>query len=89
MLDEVIAESESSRTPLPDDSGQLTMLERPTSRELGMPSAQPVDLISQPIRDMAEILAASMCPDCQSPLAHEEGCVKCHRLRLQPMLRLP
>ena len=78
VLDEVIAESESMRTPLPDDSGQLTMLERPTSRELGMPSAQPVDLISPPVRDMAEILAASMCPDCQSPLAHEEGCVKCH-----------
>ena len=78
VLDEVIAESESSRTPLSDDSGQLTMLERPTSRELGMPSAQAVDVITAPTRDMAAILNSSMCPDCQSTLAHEEGCVKCH-----------
>ena len=78
VLDEVIAESESMRTPLPDDAGQLTMLEQPTSRELGMPSAQPVDFISAPARDMAAILNSSMCPDCQAPLAHEEGCVKCY-----------
>ena len=78
VLDEVIAESESSRTPLSDDTGQLTMLERPTARELGMPSAQAVDVISPPARDMAAILNSSMCPDCQSTLAHEEGCVKCH-----------
>ena len=74
VLDEVIAESKLH----PDDAGQLTMLERPTARELGMPSAQPVDVMSPPVRDMATILNASMCPDCQSPLAHEEGCVKCH-----------
>ena len=74
VLDEVIAESKLH----PDDAGQLTMLERPTARELGMPSAQAVDVISPPVRDMAAILNASMCPDCQSPLAHEEGCVKCH-----------
>ena len=78
VLDEVIAESESNRTPLTDDTGQLTMLERPTARELGMPSAQAVDVISPPARDMAAILNSSMCPDCQSTLAHEEGCVKCH-----------
>ncbi len=78
VLDEVIAESESERTSLSDDTGQLTMLERPTARELGMPSAQPVDLISAPTRDMAEILNAGMCPDCQATLAHEEGCVKCY-----------
>ena len=74
VLNEVIAESKLH----PDDAGQLTMLERPTARELGMPSAQAVDVMSPPIRDMATILNASMCPDCQSPLAHEEGCVKCH-----------
>ena len=78
VLDEVIAESESRRAPLADDAGQLTMLERPTARELGMPSAQPVDIISSPAKDMAAILNAGMCPDCQSTLAHEEGCVKCH-----------
>ena len=74
VLDEVIAESKLH----PDDAGQLTMLERPTARELGMPTAQAVDVISPPVRDMATILNASMCPDCQSPLAHEEGCVKCY-----------
>ena len=74
VLNEVIAESKLH----PDDAGQLTMLERPTARELGMPSAQAVDVISPPVRDMAAILNAGMCPDCQSPLAHEEGCVKCH-----------
>ena len=74
VLNEVIAESKLH----PDDAGQLTMLERPTARELGMPSAQAVDVMSPPKRDMTAILNASMCPDCQSPLAHEEGCVKCH-----------
>ena len=74
VLDEVIAESKLQ----PDDAGQLTMLERPTAKELGMPSAQPIDVMSSPIRDMAAILNAGMCPDCQSTLAHEEGCVKCY-----------
>ena len=74
VIDEVIAESKL----LPDDAGQLTMLERPSAKELGMPSAQPVAVMSPPIRDMAAILNANMCPDCQSTLAHEEGCVKCY-----------
>ena len=74
VIDEVIAESKLQ----PDDAGQLTMLERPTAKELGMPSAQPVAVMSPPVRDMAAILNASICPDCQSTLAHEEGCVKCY-----------
>ena len=74
VIDEVIAESKLQ----PDDAGQLTMLERPTAKELGMPSAQPIDVMSSPVRDMAAILNAGMCPDCQSTLAHEEGCVKCY-----------
>ena len=74
VIDEVIAESKLQ----PDDAGQLTMLERPSAKELGMPSAQPVAVMSPPIRDMAAILNANMCPDCQSTLAHEEGCVKCY-----------
>ena len=74
VLDDVIAASELQ----PDDAGQLTMLERPTAKELGMPSAQPVAVMSPPVRDMAAMLNASICPDCQSTLAHEEGCVKCY-----------
>ena len=74
VLDDVIAASELQ----PDDAGQLTMLERPTAKELGMPSAQPVAVMSPPAREMAAMLNASICPDCQSTLAHEEGCVKCY-----------
>ncbi len=78
VLDEVIAESEALRTLQPDDAGQLTMLEQPTAKELGMPSAQSVAVMSPPTTDMAAMLNVGLCPDCQSTLAHEEGCVKCH-----------
>ena len=78
VLDEVIAESEALRTLQPDDAGQFTMLEQPTAKELGMPSAQSVAVMSPPTTDMAAMLNLGLCPDCQSTLAHEEGCVKCH-----------
>ena len=83
VIDDVIAASELQ----PDDAGQLTMLERPTAKELGMPSAQPVAVMSPPVRDMAAMLNASICPDCQSTLAHEEGCVKCYVCGFSQVLR--
>ncbi len=72
------------------EAGQLAMLKPPSAKELGMPSARQVSetsalytaeaapVMTAPEAAMMEALRASICPDCHSPLAHEEGCVKCH-----------
>ena len=69
-----LAESESS---------QAEMFNPPTPKELGMPTAQSVQVSAemysqgQHVTVPANALAADLCPECSSTLAHVEGCEKC------------
>ncbi len=70
------------------EHGQLAMLERPSAKELGRPTATAVPVIQSPsgltgrtasrVPVAAGVGFASLCPDCSGTLAHEEGCQKCH-----------
>ncbi len=74
------------------DHGQPAMFGRPTPKELGMPTAVPVDRITSEdtvtvkvpageeakVAEAAAQITADLCPDCSNPLAHEEGCQKCY-----------
>lgn len=74
------------------EHGQSSMFGAPSARELGLPTAVPVERFgadvkvpvgvaaSQAGRDaaMARQVSADLCPDCFGPLAHEEGCQKCY-----------
>ena len=80
----------SGRKALPaSDAGQYAMFKRPSAGELGMPSARQLSVASSSQATdtgsmtgaeiaMTQALLASVCPECQSPIAHEEGCVKCY-----------
>ena len=59
------------------ETGQLGMFGRPSSRELGLPTATAVAEMEPADRAMLG-RATRLCPECQSTLAHEEGCLKCH-----------
>lgn len=75
-----------------DEHGQPSMFGAPSAKELGMPTAVPVERFSSddevPVtvtqmtddsaRQMAASVSADLCPDCSGPLAHEEGCQKCY-----------
>ncbi len=76
------------------DHGQPSMFGAPSAKELGMPTAVPVERFGAdaevPVTvsvsgagDMSEAamaayVSADLCPDCSGPLAHEEGCQKCY-----------
>ncbi len=75
------------------DHGQPSMFGAPSAKELGMPTAVPVERIETgtdvPVtvsaempddaaRQVAASVSADLCPDCSGPLAHEEGCQKCY-----------
>ncbi|MSQ35183.1 MAG: adenosylcobalamin-dependent ribonucleoside-diphosphate reductase [Dehalococcoidia bacterium] len=70
------------------EHGQLAMLERPSAKELGRPTATAVPVIQSPsgvtgrtaqkVTIAAGMGFANLCPDCSGTLAHEEGCQKCH-----------
>jgi ribonucleoside-diphosphate reductase alpha chain len=83
-----------ARAPSPErltagEHGQLAMFERPSSKELGRPSATVVPMVQAPSgvtgRGGEKVAVAptgvgfnGLCPDCSAPLAHEEGCLKCY-----------
>ena len=81
---ERVANNPPSGAPAPlreGDSGQYGLINRPTPKELGLPTAMPVERFDREVRvpvSVSEQLTADLCPDCQATLAHEEGCVKCH-----------
>ena len=61
--------------------GQPSMFGAPSAKELGMPTATPVERIDNEVKvpvSVASQISADLCPDCSSPLAHEEGCQKCY-----------
>jgi len=59
------------------EAGQLGMFGRPSSRELGLPTATPMPTVA--VADRALVGRGNrLCPECDSTLAHEEGCLKCH-----------
>ena len=68
------------------EHGQPSMFGAPSAKELGLPTAVPVERFDQdvevpvPVSDanMAQQVSADLCPDCFGPLAHEEGCQKCY-----------
>ncbi|MFW6174839.1 MAG: hypothetical protein ACOC5K_03595, partial [Chloroflexota bacterium] len=61
-----------------EDAGQLSFFSRPAPEDIGLPTAYGASEGAQ--RSSAAVAAATgeLCPDCQSALAHEEGCVKCY-----------
>jgi len=72
------------QAPAPDagelderETGQLGMFGRPSSGELGLPTATPVAELEPADRALIG-RGTRLCPECQSTLAHEEGCLKCH-----------
>ncbi len=86
VLDRII--NEASALPTQDELGdgessQAGMFNPPSPKELGMPTAQPVQMpigmISreQSVAVPAGAISADLCPECSSTLAHVEGCEKC------------
>jgi ribonucleoside-diphosphate reductase alpha chain len=82
-----------ARAPTPEkmragEQGQFGMFERPTPKELGLPTATAVPLFDSgapKVTSMARVPVAAgkatftgSCPDCSATLAHEEGCLKCY-----------
>jgi ribonucleoside-diphosphate reductase alpha chain len=61
--------------------GQPSMFGAPSARELGMPTATPVERFDAEVKvpvAVAAQMTGDLCPDCSSPMAHEEGCQKCY-----------
>ncbi len=77
---ERVVSATSEQTELEEgDSEQARLFEAPTARELGLPTATPVDMIKPRVAvTIGEALGAELCPDCSATLAHEEGCQKCY-----------
>ncbi|MDA1257471.1 MAG: vitamin B12-dependent ribonucleotide reductase [Chloroflexi bacterium] len=64
-----------------DESAQIGMFERPEPDDIGLLTtrkASATEIASPSGASMVEALSAEMCPDCNSGLAHEEGCAKCY-----------
>jgi ribonucleoside-diphosphate reductase alpha chain len=61
------------------ESAQAGMFNAPTPKELGMPTASPVQIIEQPEKVAVPVGAQTgeLCPECSSTVAHVEGCLKC------------
>jgi hypothetical protein len=61
--------------------GQPSMFGAPSAKELGLPTATPVEQFDSEVKVPVSVRAqmtGDLCPDCSSPLAHEEGCQKCY-----------
>jgi ribonucleoside-diphosphate reductase alpha chain len=41
-------------------------------------AAEATEITSTASQTMVEALSTELCPDCNSSLAHEEGCAKCY-----------
>lgn len=82
VLDRINAEA----TQLPEqdelsdaESSQAGMFNRPSPRELGMPTAQAVPVMGQEQKVTVPVgaMTGELCPECSSTVAHVEGCLKC------------
>ena len=85
VLDRIINEASAlpTREELSEgESSQAGMFNPPSPKELGMPTAQPVQMPMGIIsREQVAVtvgaFSADLCPECSSTLAHIEGCEKC------------
>ena len=61
------------------ESSQAGMFDPPSPKELGMPTAQPIQMIGreQKVTVPVEASTTDLCPECSSAVAHVEGCLKC------------
>ena len=76
--------SEAAALPAQDELGdaessQAGMFDRPSPKELGMPTAQAVPMMGQEQKVAVPVGAQTgeLCPECSSTVAHVEGCLKC------------
>lgn len=76
--------SEAAALPEQDEltegeSSQAGMFNRPSPKELGMPTAQAVPMMGQEQKVSVPVGATTgeLCPECSSTVAHVEGCLKC------------
>jgi ribonucleoside-diphosphate reductase alpha chain len=65
------------------ETAQIGMFDAPEPTDIGLIStreAKATEIVSEatPVPSMIEALTADLCPDCNSSLAHEEGCAKCY-----------
>jgi ribonucleoside-diphosphate reductase alpha chain len=61
------------------ESSQADMFNAPSPKELGMPTAKPVEMIDH-TRNIAVTVGnpnGELCPECSSAVAHIEGCLQC------------
>jgi len=82
VLDRINRESAAlpSQDELSDsESSQAGMFNPPSPKELGMPTAQPIQVMNREQRVAVSIGAqmGELCPECSSTVAHVEGCLKC------------
>jgi len=82
VLDRITRESANMLTSdnLDDrETSQSDMFEAPSPKELGMPSAQPIQVVQpeQKVPVSVGASAAELCPECSATVAHVEGCLKC------------
>ena len=61
------------------ESSQSGMFNPPSPKELGMPTAQPIQIIGREQKVTVPVGASTtdLCPECSSAVAHVEGCLKC------------
>ncbi|MBT4074771.1 MAG: vitamin B12-dependent ribonucleotide reductase [Chloroflexi bacterium] len=63
------------------ETAQIGMFEPPEPGDIGLIStraAEATEVTSSASQSMVEALSTELCPDCNSSLAHEEGCAKCY-----------
>ncbi|MGA0275768.1 MAG: hypothetical protein ACO3L6_06995, partial [Dehalococcoidia bacterium] len=82
VLDRITRESANMLTSdqLDDrETSQSDMFKAPSPKELGMPSAQPIQVVQpeQKVPVSVGAQSAELCPECSSTVAHVEGCLKC------------
>jgi ribonucleoside-diphosphate reductase alpha chain len=75
---------EASALPTQDEltegeSSQAEMFNPPSTKDLGMPMAQSVQILDdqQKVAVTVSAPASDLCPECSSAVAHIEGCLKC------------
>lgn len=61
------------------ESSQAGMFNPPSPKELGLPTAQPVQMMGeeQKVPVTVGAIVGDLCPECSSAIAHVEGCLKC------------
>jgi ribonucleoside-diphosphate reductase alpha chain len=82
VLDRLVTEATTLPTQKDleeSESSQAEMFNQPTPKELGMPTAQPIQVMGNEQKVTVPVGATTdeLCPECSSTVAHVEGCLKC------------